>query len=59
MNKELTAVNWLIENLATEKLGSKLHFEIIEEAKQMEQNQLNQKYEEGYDMGMHEAVRNN
>ena len=31
-----TAVEWLVEQLSNEKLGSERHFEIIEEAKQME-----------------------
>jgi hypothetical protein len=33
--QEQTAVEWLVEQLANEKLGSERHFEIIEEAKQM------------------------
>jgi len=35
-----TAVEWLVEQLANEKLGSERHFEIIEEAKQMEKWQI-------------------
>ena len=38
--EQQTAVEWLVEQLANEKLGSKRHFEIIEEAKQMEKWQI-------------------
>ena len=35
-----TAVEWLVEQLSNEKLGNERHFEIIEEAKQMEKWQI-------------------
>jgi hypothetical protein len=42
-----TAVEWLVEQLANEKLGTKRHFEIIQQAKQLEKDQIINAHIEG------------
>jgi len=59
---EQTAVQWLIdqimlpENYNNMRLGGKKKlFELVEQAKQMEEEQLIQKYGEGYDEGLYDG----
>ena len=62
MAKETTAVEWLIENLMINGLirltkeEHGLYKELTDLAKQMEKEKLLDKYGEGYDEGMYDAL---
>lgn len=55
MKDKLTAVNWLLREINNQPSDKMLNI-IIEQAKQMEQDQLDQKYGEGYNEGLYDAL---